>query len=116
MKEWLVNKAGGVGFAIWIVISIIFIVMPVAVLPISIWIRALIVVIIYALPMIGQLVQIAVYAWAFVVTINGPQDTVAIIFYVVFAFWVFTTLIPLIITVFFGGKKKSNWDDNHRFY
>lgn len=107
LKERLVGKLGTLGFALWFIISLIFMVVPVAILPVSIWIRALILCVIYALPMIGLLVQIVVYFWGFFVAISGPQDIVAIIFYIVFALWICSSFIPLLISMFSGLFSKQ---------
>ncbi|MGN1027564.1 MAG: hypothetical protein ACI4P4_14325 [Faecousia sp.] len=105
-REKLVEKLGAFGFALWFIISLIYIILPVAILPIPFWLRGIIVLVIYALPMIGLLVQIGVFFWGFYVTISGPQDVVAIIFYIVFALWIISTFIPLLISVF--STKNSN--------
>lgn len=103
-KEKLVEKLGTFGFILWFIISLIYILVPVAILPIPFWLRGIIVLAIYALPMIGLLVETGVFFWGFYVTISGPQDVIAIIFYVVFALWMVTTFIPVFRYVFFNKK------------
>lgn len=104
LKTWLVEKIGTLGFIIWFIISLIFLVVPVVVLPVPFWLRLIIILVIYALPMIGLLLQIVVFFWGFFVTISGPQDIVAIIFYIVFALWICLSFIPLLISVFSKQK------------
>lgn len=100
LKEWLVNTFAGIGSVIWTVISLLFLVLPVFYLPVSIWIKALIIVAIYFLPLGNLIGQAIVYIWAFVVTVSGPQDVLAIIFYVFFALWLYTTAYPMLCSLF----------------
>lgn len=97
MKDRLENALGTVGLVIWYIIAAIVTVAPFLVLDLPAWAEFLLILAILMLPVIGGVVAVAVWIWALIVAVQGPQDAVAIIFYVALAinaFFIIPSLLP----------------------
>lgn len=106
MKDKLASALGGFGAVLWYIISFLYGFAPLVILRFPFWLDLLLIIAMTSIPLVGELIRIALYIWAFVVVVNGPFDIIAIVFYVFFALYFFTTLLPLILSLF-GGKDKS---------
>jgi hypothetical protein len=100
MKEKLVGSLGLFGYLLWIVVGLLYVIAPVVMLDLPFWVTFILLFAINSLPLIGTLINIVLYIWAFFVTLGGPQDVVAVVFYVLFALFVITELIPILSALF----------------
>lgn len=103
MKEKLSSALGSFGGILWYIISFLYSFAPLFILRFPFWVDLILIGVILFLPIIGEIVRIALYVWAFVVAIGQPVDIVSIIFFVFAALYAFTTLVPF-ITATFGNK------------
>lgn len=97
MKEKLENAMGTAGAVIWYIVAVIVTVAPLLVLDLPIWADFLIILAVLALPVVGGIVALAVWIWALVVAVRGPQGLETYIFYAalaVNAFFVIPSLLP----------------------
>ena len=81
MRDWLTEKLGGFGLVAYILVCIAISVLPVVMLQLPFWAMALIIIAVYMFPMLNVPLWIA----GFIGTLCGPQDTWAVIYYIVFA-------------------------------
>lgn len=100
MKNFLSNALGSVGSILWYVISVFFCFAPIFFLHLPFWADFLLILAILALPYIGELIRAALYVWAFIVVIRGPIGIMEIIFFVLAAIYVYTTLLPIVLALF----------------
>ena len=81
MKEKLMNALGSVGVILWYLLSILIAVMPLVMIDASFGLNLLLLAIALFIPATSGIFWI----WGLVCTIRGPQDIIAIIYYVLFA-------------------------------
>lgn len=104
MKEKLVGALGGFGYVLWLIISLLYVIAPVVILDFPFWLTFILLFAINSLPLIGLIVNAVLYIWAFFVTLGGPQDVIAIVFYVFFALYLLTELLPVLLAMFSSRK------------
>jgi hypothetical protein len=61
------------------------------------WIDFIIIFVIVSIPFIGGLTECGIWVWSFVVVLSKPISGWTIFYFVVFAIYFFTTLLPIII-------------------
>lgn len=109
MKK-LLSKLGSVGIAIYWIIAVILFVMPLAILGLPWWANIIISGIMLGIPIVGEVVEFAVYVWALIEAVNQPFDWAIILFYVSLVLYIISTLIPSILDFVSSVSKKS---ENH---
>ena len=100
IKEKLVASLGAVGYIIYCVISIVLTFAPLLVLNFPFWVDFIIITLVTLIPMFGNLIGLVFWIWAFFVAIQNPTDIASIIYFVAFAIYVITTLLPLALSLF----------------
>ena len=80
LKEKLISKLGGIGMFLYLILSVFISVFPLVMLRLPWLVDFLIISVVYFLPFLSPILSIT----ALVVTINGEQDTWAIVYYVYF--------------------------------
>ncbi len=88
-KEKLVIWFGTFGLVVYFVLSVILAFIPLIFLDFRFWIEFLIIMVISCFQIIGSIVNAVIWIWALVVCIRGPQDTFAIIYYILFGINIF---------------------------
>ena len=111
MKEKLLSVFGRFGIVLWYIISFLYGFIPLVFLRFPFWVDFLLIVVMTSVPYLGEIVRIVLYIWAFVVVLHGPFDIPAIIFYVFFALYVLTTLLPLITSLLEVLLERKNNND-----
>ena len=86
-KEKLLDRLGSVGMILYVVLNILKLTLPLVMIGASFWLNLLFISIMYFFPPSA----IVFWIWSLVAALQGPQDTVAIIYYIVFAI----TFIPI---------------------
>ena len=84
LKDWLMNALGGFGCLIYFLVAYLFQFAPLIVLDLHFIIFFIVFFVICFIPIIGTIVNVVIWIWALVVTINGSQDVFAIIYYIIF--------------------------------
>jgi len=100
MKDKLIGALGGFGFVVWYVISVLYSFAPLLFLRFSFIVDLILIIIMSAVPLLGEVVRFALYVWAFTIVIRQPIDVFSIIFFVFAALYLFTTVIPMIAALF----------------
>ena len=90
MKEKLFNMLGTAGYVVYFLFSIFITALPLLMLDIPLWLHLVFFFIMQIIPA----TSVIFWIWGLVGAIQGPQDTFAIIFYVVFVIM----FIPFIIS------------------
>lgn len=103
-KNWLMGSLGILGFLIYLMVAYLFQFAPLIVLDFHFIIFCLVFFVICFVPILGTLVNIVVWIWALVVTINGPQDAFAIVYYVVFGINALYVLMSILSS--FGSDRR----------
>ena len=97
IKSFLVNTLGVFGLVLYFCIAYLFQFAPLVVLDFHFLIFIVVFFCLTCLPIIGTILNFVLWIWALVVTINGPQDWFAILYYIIFAintFYVAIRLLP----------------------
>ena len=108
MKQKLLGTLGGFGYILWLIISLLYVIAPVAILDLPYFATFILLVAINTLPLIGTVISSVLYVWAFFVTIAGPQDIVSLIFYVFFLIFAISEMIPTIALLYNIYHEKKN--------
>lgn len=80
IKDKLMNGLGSVGVVLWYVVSLVIAIMPLVMIDASFFINLLLLAVILFIPATSGIFWI----WGLVCAIRGPQDVLAIIYYVLF--------------------------------
>lgn len=110
LKEKLFQWIGPAAYIVWYIISFVFNFAPLFVMQWGILINVVLLILMTAVPFVNVFATAAVWIWALVVTIKGPQDVYAIIYYVLFVIqmlWFMPALISTIATSVAGLKGKK---------
>ena len=80
MKDKLMNALGSIGVIIWYLASLLIAIMPLVMIDASFWLNLLLLAVIMYIPATSGIFWI----WGLVCAIRGPQDAIAIIYYILF--------------------------------
>ena len=100
MKDKLIGALGSVGLILWYLLSLLIAVMPLVMIGASFWLNLLLLAVIQFIPATSGLF----WVWGLVCAIRGPQDTIAIIYYVLFVIMFLPFFINSVLSIF----KKRN--------
>lgn len=100
MKEKLMSALGTFGFVLWYLISLLIAVLPLVMIDAPFLLNLLLIVIALFIPASSGIF----WVWGLVCTIRGPQDTIATIYYVLFAIMFLPYFINVILSLF--NKRK----------
>ena len=97
MKEKLCDIFGGFGYILYHLIIAVFSIIPFVILDFPLWLIFLLTAAFSLFPLIGGIANLGFYIWAFVKAVSGPQDALAIIFYIFFSLYVLYILASLLV-------------------
>ena len=100
MRSKLTEHLGAAGYFLTLIIGVFYIIAPTVILDFPFWLTFICILIVQTIPFIGMLLNAGLYIWAFTVCLSGPQDVIAVIFYICFALFIITEAIPLTLAVF----------------
>lgn len=103
MKEKLTNALGSFGSFIWLIISMTIAVIPIVAIGMPFWIN----IILFAIMLFIPATSVIFWVWGLIRMINGPQDVVAIVYYVLFVVLFLPTFIQIMVSLIqkISGKK-----------
>ena len=100
LKEKLTYLFGGLGTILYFVISIVSLIFPIVMIMVSFdlpfWLNFIFIAILFMIPSLNIVFVIV----GLIGTINGPQDAIAIAYYIYFALVCIFGLLPTILSVF----------------
>ena len=96
MKEKLMNALGTAGIIIWYIVSLLIAVIPFVMIGASFFLNILFFGIVQLFPPSS----VVFWIWGLVCAIKGPQDTWAIIYYVLFVIMFLPFFINSILSIF----------------
>lgn len=96
MKEKLINALGTVGGVLYYLITVFIAVLPITVLGLPFWIDLILLGVMMFIPATSGIFWI----WGLVATIGGPQDIIAIIYYILFAVMFLPYFINIVLSFF----------------
>lgn len=99
MKEKLTTLFGGFGLVLWFILSIFFTIAPFYFIDLSFWLILLLVYAVLYIPILGELINVAIWIWALVLCINSPQELFSIIYYILFAFNTIRVALTVYLTL-----------------
>ncbi len=109
MKEKLVTTFGAAGMVLWYIISFVFCFAPIFYIRMPFIVRIIIVGVVMFIPFVGEIIRCLLYIWAFFSALGGTIDGLSILFFVLFALYMFTLGIPMIgfvLRLIFGSKSE----------
>ena len=105
MKEKLTGALGIIGYVIWYVISVLYSFAPLLFLRFGYLTDLILIIIMSAVPLLGEVVRFALYVWAFIIVIQQPVDVFSIVFFILAALYLFTTVVPMVSALFQQKRK-----------
>lgn len=96
IKDFLLNTLGTIGGILYYVILIVISVLPFAVINLPLWAEIIMILIVYFLPFLSPIIWI----WGLISAIIGPQDWIAIVYYIVFAIFFMPIFIKTVLDIF----------------
>lgn len=96
LKEKFENLLGHVGGAVFYILLIIIFVLPCVMIDVPLWLSTIFIIIMYFIPQSG----VIFWVWGLISTIKGPQDWIAIVYYVMFTITFLPFYISLISSMF----------------
>lgn len=85
LKSKLLSTLGVFGFVLYLIVGIIVCGAPLLVIPMPRFLSVALLVLLLCFPTIGSLLDLVLWPVGLYFTINGRQDTIAVIYYVLFA-------------------------------
>ena len=99
MRDKLIQSFGGAGFVLWLILGFFLSYMPLWFLPIHGLALFAIIAVIMFIPIVGDVVNFILWVVSFPVVLKGPQDWLAIAYYIVFAVNMLFNVIPIMINI-----------------
>ena len=96
MKDKLMNALGSVGVILWYLVSLVIAVMPLVMIGASFWLNLILLAVILFIPATSGIF----WVWGLVCAIRGPQDALAIIYYVMFVIMFLPYFINSVLKLF----------------
>ena len=96
MKDKLMNALGAVGIGLWYLVSLLVAVIPLVMIDAPFLLNLLLLAIALFIPATSGIFWI----WGLICAICGPQDTIAIIYYVLFAIMFLPFFISTVLNLF----------------
>lgn len=100
MKDKLTSALGGIGFILFYALIILCAFSPLLVLDFPIWVDFFIILFISIFRMLGSILCIGLYIWAFKVALSQPINIVSIIFFICSAVYFFLFILPSTLQMF----------------
>lgn len=100
MKEKLYGAFGLFGYVIFYFIAAFCTFAPLIFLSFPFWLNLVLVMCVLALPLIGTLVQCVLWILSFPVVLAGKIEMWAIAYFIACALFVFTILLPTVLSLF----------------
>lgn len=107
MKRFISSFISFMSGTVMYVVAALLTAAPLFMLGFPWWVDFLIIIGIYFIPFFGGLAQIVIWIWGLVAAISGPQDILAIIYYVLFAVYAVLFLVPIVLSTIQTIIKKS---------
>lgn len=101
LRDKLFETLGDAGIVIWYVLSLIYTFAPLlTVFRFGIIITAIIVAFATFSPTVGGIIQLILYVWGFFRALSMPFSGWILVFYICFALYFFTQLLPMLLALF----------------
>ena len=101
LKEKLQTSLGIVGLILWYFIAITITCAPLfCVFRFNTIVDVILIGVMTFLPLVGAIVELGLWIWSLVLAINMPFDFFMLVYYIALAFYVFTKIIPTILSLF----------------
>lgn len=99
LKNILAILSGSILSAIGLILKLLFLFPAVFILKFPFWLALLTTAVIAFVPVLGSLLNIILWIWAFIVCLNSPVTILSIIFYILFAFNALDLIQAIIRTI-----------------
>lgn len=96
MKDKLMNALGAVGLGLWYLVSLLVAVIPLVMIDAPFLLNLLLLAIVLFIPASSG----AFWVWGLICAIRGPQDIIAIVYYVLFAIMFLPFFISTVLNLF----------------
>lgn len=98
LKEYLIGALGSIGSALYLVVCLFSVVLPLAMIEMPLWLSIIVSGTVLFFPALAHIFII----WGFISALTGPQDLFAIIYYVFFACICLVSYIPAVFHIVSG--------------
>lgn len=112
-KDYLLNTLGVAGFIIWLLIGCVLMIFPLTVIEFPFWLNLIVIFVILSSKTLGNIVEIVLWVWSFIVIISEPIDSWSITYYIVCAIRFVPGIISFVVTLIAEGierKERKKYD------
>lgn len=99
MRDKLVRSFGGIGFILWLLLGFCLSYMPIWFLPIHGIAMVAVIAVIMFVPIVGDVLNFILWAVSLPTVLTGPQDGLAIAYYIIFAIYIIFNVIPILLGI-----------------
>ena len=96
MKDKLINTLGSVGVILWYLLSLLIAIMPLVMIDAQFLLNLLLLGVLLFIPVTSGIF----WVWGLICAIRGPQDLIAIIYYVLFVIMFLPFFINSVLSIF----------------
>ena len=117
LKDTFLTSMGTIGMLFYACICFLVAFAPLYVLDAPLWLLICVSILVFGLGLsaIWQYIAAPLWIWAFVVAINGPQDIITTIYYVLFALYAFSLLANLVSRIaFFIQSRRTEHENEYK--
>lgn len=106
IKDFFVSTFGIFGFILWYIVAVLLAAAPLfCVFDFPFLLNCLIIAFICVFPVLGFYAELLMWFSSLYFAFHTPLDVVLIIYYIAFAFYIFTRFIPWILSVFSSNDR-----------
>ncbi len=100
LTDTLTGTLGFFGFVLLYFLYFTFIMAPLYIIGAPYWVTIIACILLCFFSDLIILVNTALYPWAFIIAVRGPQNIISILFYICFAVWFLMAFLPFILSFF----------------
>lgn len=106
-KDKLFGIMGSAGYIVYYAISCILFFMPLVFLDFNFIIDIILIFVMLSVPFIGQLCELILWIWSLFIVLKEPFSGFILVYFIALAIYVFTTVLPFIISLFRSFTEKD---------
>ena len=99
IKDVLVGSLGVVGMVVWSLVCAVLAFLPLSFLNFPLWMDLVIIFVILSMDFVGGLISLILWIWSFIIVISAPIDGLSIFYFVVFAVYFVTSVLPIVTNI-----------------
>jgi hypothetical protein len=112
VKEKLYASLGVFGYILYYALALFLTFMPLSYLQFPFYVDFIMMAAVLIVPFVGQIVELAIWVWSFVLVVTQPIGWFEVIYFVSALIYVFTTVFPFVMSLFAGRREMVADEDD----